>query len=643
MENISLKNVHIDDDFWSRYMQLIDESVIPYQWSMLNSSSNDDVNSHCIENFRIAAGKSDGSFEGVAFQDSDLAKWLEAVSYSLSNSPNPELETLADEVIELIEQAQQPDGYINTYFTLSNPECKWKNLREGHELYTAGHFIEAAVAYNQATGKRRFLEIVCRFSDLIYDLFLGEKPLLDGCPGHPEIELALMKLYKETSVKKYLDLATYFIDRRGKYPDCFMEEKKRVGWRQIFFEFSDYDPSYAQNHLPVREQTKAEGHAVRAVYLYCAMIDIAKEIGDNSLLDACKKLWDNIVQKRMYITGGIGSSGYLERFTTDYDLPNDRGYCETCASIGLALFGFRMAKATGESHYIDVAERALYNTIIAGIALDGKSFFYVNPLDVWPPNCMEHTSLSHVKPIRQKWFGVACCPPNIARTLASLGQYIYCRSDDRLLLNLYIANCMELDINGNNISILFSTSFLDDGKSVMVIDAEQSFEFTIGLRIPDYVEKYSFAIDGSSTDYIIENGYVLFRKRWEGKTEIAINFEILARFVSANPEIRADIGKIALVKGPMVFCLEQIDNGPNLASIIVDPYTSVFEDWDSCLLGGTPILKFSGRMISGENWGSMLYKIAEFNTRFVDLTAIPYGLWGNRKPGEMTVWMKASI
>ena len=643
MKYISLKNVQISDNFWSRYIRLVRESTIPYQWAILNDNVDDTEPSHCMENFRISAGESTGSFKGAVFQDSDLAKWLEAVSYSLATDPEPELEALADEVIELIGHAQQPDGYLNTYFTISAPESRWKNLREGHELYTAGHFIEAAVAYHKATGKRRFLDIMCRFTDLACQLFLGEKPLLDGYPGHPEIELALVKLYRETGTKRYLDLARYFIDRRGEAPDCFIEEKNRDGWKQIFREFSDYDPLYAQNHMPVREQETAEGHAVRATYLYCAMADIAEETGDKSLLDACRKLWDNIVQKRMYITGGIGSSGYLERFTTDYDLPNDRCYCETCASVGLALFGFRMAKITGESRYMDGVERALYNTMLAGIALDGESFFYVNPLEVWPPSCMEHTSLSHVKPVRQKWFSVACCPPNIARTLASLGQYIYYRSDDEFLLNLYIDSRMEEDINGSRVSFLLETSFLKDGKSVLTINAEQSCECTIGLRIPEYVEGYTFTVDGASIDYIVENGYALFTKQWEGESRIEVAFDIPARFVSANPEVRADTGKVALVKGPIVFCLEQVDNGPNLASIVVDPRSSIIEEWDPDLLGGTPVLKFTGRKISGDNWGSKLYKPAEFNTMPVELTAIPYGLWGNRKPGEMTVWMKACI
>ena len=372
---ISLKNIYIDDSYWNKYIKLIGEKVLPYQWRILNDQVPDAAPSYCLKNFKIAGGLENGERKGTVFQDSDAAKWLEAVAYSLETTPNEELEKQADYVIDLICRAQESDGYLDTYYTLVEPENKWKNLCEGHELYCAGHLIEAAVAYYYATGKKKLLECVCRLSDLIAKTFSTEKGKVRGYPGHPEIELALIKLYKATENKSYLNLAEYFIDERGSKPNIFLEQMKIPGFKHIFYEFNNYEPKYSQSHLPVRQQTTAEGHAVRAVYLYCAMADLAKINHDESLEKQCKILWENITKKRMYITGGIGSSGYLERFTTDYDLPNDCNYSETCASIGLALFGFLIANLTHEASYIDICEKAIYNTVRAGISMEGDKYF----------------------------------------------------------------------------------------------------------------------------------------------------------------------------------------------------------------------------------------------------------------------------
>lgn len=446
--SISLKDIHITDNFWRKYIKLVKDVIIPYQWDILNDKLEGVETSHCIENFRIAAGESQGEYYGAVFQDTDVAKWLEAVGFVLNYERDEGLERLADETIDLIGRAQQPDGYLNTYFTIKEPEMRWSNLMEGHELYTAGHMIEAAVAYYESTGKKRFLEIVCRFADLICRTFGTGEDQIHGYPGHQEIELALVKLYRVTGKKAYLETAKYFIDARGVGENYFLRETKSEKYKLIMPEFANYDPVYSQSVIPVREQQKAEGHAVRAVYMYTAMADLSCEYNDASLFAACERLWNNIVSKQMYITGGIGSSGILERFTTDYDLPNDSNYSESCASIGLAMFGKRMADITKDAAYMDTVERALYNTVLSGIAMDGKSFFYVNPLEVWPPNCMPKTSKEHVKAVRQTWYGVACCPTNIARTLASLGQYIYFQEKDRIYTNLYISNQAEVEING---------------------------------------------------------------------------------------------------------------------------------------------------------------------------------------------------
>ena len=639
--SIPLNRIQIDDVFFNKYVKLVKEVIIPYQWEVLNDRLEDVETSHCIENFKIAAGEAEGEFQGAVFQDTDVAKWLEAVGFVLSMEPDAELEKLADETIELIGRAQQDDGYINTYFTIREPDARWSNLTEGHELYTAGHLIEAAVSYYEATGKDRFLKIMSRFADLICDTFGEEEGQIQGYPGHQAIELALVKLYRVTGEKKYLDQAKYFIDARGQGENYFLKEIEGRGYRYIFPEFADYDPKYSQSHLPVREQKTAEGHAVRAVYMYCAMADLAKEYQDEELLQCCDALWNNIVSKRMYITGSIGSSGLLERFTTDYDLPNDCNYSETCASIGLALFGKRMADIKKDAKYMDVVERVLYNTLLSGIAMDGKSFFYVNPLEVWPDNCIPRTSKDHVKPVRQKWFGVACCPPNIARTLASLGQYIYFQEDDKVFVNLYISNRTKIFVNGAMVQLEVKGEYPWKNRIQLNISAEKEVKVSLALRIPAYSKKARFYKNGREiSGYQVENGYAILEGC--GKDDsIAIELDITPQFVHANPAVRADSGKTAIVKGPLVYCLEEEDNENNLASIFVDSGCSLEETYEEDLLGGISTIRFQGKKIRSDGWKEdQLYGYRKTEFQDVCLKAIPYCYWNNRVPGEMLVWMK---
>lgn len=639
--SVPLCQIHINDSFFNRYVKLVKEVIIPYQWEVLNDRLEDVEISHCIKNFKIAAGEAKGKFQGAVFQDTDVAKWLEAVGFVLSTERDEELEKLADETIELIGRAQQEDGYINTYFTIKEPNARWTNLTEGHELYTAGHLIEAAVAYYEATGKERFLNIVCKFADLLCETFGEEPEKIHGYPGHQEIELALIKLYRTTKEKKYLELADYFIRARGKGENYFLKEMNAKGYKNIFPEFAGYDPKYSQSHLPVKEQKTAEGHAVRAVYMYCAMADLAKEYQDKELLECCDVLWKNMVTKRMYITGSIGSSGLLERFTTDYDLPNDSNYSETCASIGLALFGKRMAEIKKDASYMEVVERALYNTLLSGIAMDGKSFFYVNPLEVWPDTCMNRTSKEHVKPVRQKWFGVACCPPNIARTLASLGQYIYFMEDNSLYVNLYIANQTNIVLNGIPVTVKMKGQFPWESNVEIDISAEEEVEATFALRIPKYAGNVRILKNGMELqEYQVEKGYAMIRGIYT-KDTLTLNFDMRPQFIRANPLVRADAGKVALIKGPVVYCLEEVDNGKNLASVFVNASCELKETYEEHLLGGINTITFRGKKLSSETWGEeMLYENNEVKLEEVELKAIPYCTWNNRKPGEMLVWMK---
>lgn len=639
LSSLPLKNIRINDSFWTKYTKLVKDVIIPYQWDSLNDNIEGSEPSHCLNNFRIAAGEKEGEFGGAVFQDTDVAKWLEAVAFTLSTTKDEALENLADSVIDLIGRAQDKNGYINTYFTIKEPNLRWTNLTEGHELYTAGHLIEAAVAYYNATGKEKFLNIMIKFADLICAAFGEKENQIHGYPGHQEIELALVKLYEVTKDMKYLETAKYFIEKRGKAPNYFLEEEKTEKFKRIFPEFNNYTPLYSQSHLPVREQTTAEGHAVRAVYMYCAMADIAYEYEDRDLLDTCKTLWNNIVNKRMYITGGIGSSGILERFTTDYDLPNDINYSETCASIGLALFGLRMTKITKEAHYMDIVEKALYNTVLAGIAMDGKGFFYVNPLEVWPKACIERTSKEHVKPVRQKWFGVACCPPNIARTLASLGQYIYLIDKDRLYVNLFIANETVFEVDNTQVNIKLETNFPNDNNINIHFNSELEEEISLALRIPLYAENYTISLNDEIYEFETDKGYAVIKGRFKND-KIKVSFDAPAKFVYANPLVRADSGKVALMKGPLVYCLEEVDNKDNLSAIFVDTSVSPEERYDKELFGGTTIAMLQGKKIINDNWNEdELYGTQKPIYEDITIKAVPYCYWCNRKPGEMIVWM----
>lgn len=636
---LPLQDVKMKDDFWNRYCGLIKNVVLPYQWDAINDRIEGAEPSHSLENFRIAAGESHGEFKGAVFQDTDVAKWLEAVAYTLATDRDLELEKTADEVIDLIGRAQCEDGYINTYYTIREPENRWTNLKSNHELYTAGHLLEAAVAYFEATGKRKFLEIMMRFADLICKVFGPGENQLHGYPGHQEIELALVKLYKVTGEKKYLDMAKYFIDTRGVGENYFLREiEKKEG--KDSEEAKNYDTRYAQSHLPVREQETAEGHAVRFTYMCCAMADIAEETDDEELLTACKKLWNNAVEKRMYLTGSIGSSGILERFTTDYDLPNDCNYSESCASIGLALFGLRMARITKDASYLDTVERALYNTVLSGIAMDGKSFFYVNPLEVWPDNCMEFTSKEHVKAVRQKWFGVACCPPNIARTLASLGQYIYSVGEDALFVNLFVANETEFPLGGRKVQISLDTKFPVENKLSLRVKAESGNPFTLAVRVPEYAKNYKVFLNGKQVEGKVQDGFFYLTDTFENDI-LEISFDAPARIVRANPQVRADEGKLAIMRGPLVYCLEEQDNGKNLASLFLRGDAVLEEQYDKELFGGTVVITTKAKRISQDAWqDGRLYAERPVTLEDTQIKAIPYCFWDNRTPGEMIVWLK---
>ncbi len=628
--------VTISDQFWAHRRELVRREMIPYQWKALNDELEDTEPSGSIRNFRIAAGLEEGVFYGCVFQDSDVAKWIESAAFSLAYAPDPALEQTLDELIDLIGKAQQPDGYLNTYFIINGLENRFTNLMYQHELYCCGHFIEAAIAYYRVTGKRKLLEIICRYVDCIASQIGPEDGKKHGYPGHEIIEMALVKLSEVTQEARYRTLAEYFIRQRGQEPNYFEQEiagrNGEFKWRE-----SPFGLQYYQAGIPVTQQTQAQGHAVRAVYLYSGMADIARLTGDENLHKACRTLFENIVRRQMYITGSIGASSYGESFVDDYELPNDTIYGETCAAIGMVFFAYRMLLLENRSEYADVMERILYNGAISGMSLDGKQFFYVNPLEVTPAACRKDWKYHHIKTQRQKWFKCACCPPNLARMVASISEYVYTQRDDRIHMHLYMSNesCFTLS-SGQHVKLAVTTDYPWDGKvSVHISQAESPF--TLALRIPGWCDTWSVTRNGIPEAADTEDGYALLPDCRNGD-ELVLNLDMRVRFVRADPRVRQNAGKIAMMRGPVVYCLEEADNGTALWNLIADPREPWTAAW-SDMLGG--IMRIQGTAWrASDACQEALYSEAPISYTRIQATWVPYYAWANRGEGEMSVWVR---
>ncbi len=639
-----LHQLKINDPFLGQYQRLVRDVVIPYQWDALNDRVTEAEPSHAIANFRIAAGLEQGEFYGMVFQDSDVAKWLEAVAWSLCQKPDAELEKTADEVIELVAAAQCEDGYLNTYFTVKAPEERWTNLAECHELYCAGHMIEAGVAYFQGTGKRRLLDVVCRLADHIDSVFGPGETQLHGYPGHPEIELALMRLYDVTQEPRYLNLVKYFIEERGAQPHFYDSEYEKRGktsyWNTYGPAWMVKDKAYSQAHLPLAEQQTAIGHAVRFVYLMAGMAHLARLSNDEGKRQDCLRLWSNMAQRQLYITGGIGSQSSGEAFSSDYDLPNDTVYAESCASIGLMMFARRMLEMEADGHYADVMERALYNTVLGGMALDGKHFFYVNPLEVHPKTLAFNHIYDHVKPVRQRWFGCACCPPNIARVLTSLGHYIYTVHPDALLINLYVGNDVAIPVGDNALQLRISGNYPWQEQVKIEITSPVPFTHTLALRLPDWCAEPAVSLNGEAITGEASRGYLYLNRRWQEGDTLTLTLPMPVRRVYGNPRVRQQAGKVALQRGPLVYCLEEADNGANLHNLSL-PRDSEFRVYE-----GKGI--FAHKMlIQTEGIGCHMketdalwqYDRSPVQRQPRTLTFIPWFSWANRGEGEMRIWV----
>lgn len=617
--------------FLPKLSGLVKDVVIPYQYKILNDEIPGVEKSHALENLRLAAEKLKGgavneNFYGMVFQDSDVAKWLEAAAFTLVQSENPEIEAEVESVIDLLAAAQHKDGYLNSYFTVKEPDRRWSNLQEAHELYCAGHLIEAACAHYEATGSDKLLKIMENNADCIYDHFMNS--CKDGYCGHPEIELALMKLYKASGNEKYKELALHFVNVRGKCPHYFIEEKKSRGWEIWGSDAEDTD--YTQSTVPVREQKDAVGHAVRAVYLYTAMADLAAESGDESLREACESLWESITRRRMYVTGGIGSTVIGEAFTVDYDLPNSTVYAETCASIGLIFFARRMLELEPKGEYGDVMERALYNTVLAGMQLDGKRFFYVNPLESVPGISGEAATQKHVLPQRPSWYSCACCPPNVARLLSSIGCYAYSTGENTLFTHLYIGGSVD---SGMDYSLSCETGYPHCGK--IHYEFLGSKETTLAFRIPEWSVNTVILINGEKTEPDIRDGYAYLTRLFSNGDTIELSLDMTPRKVYASPLVPADTGYAAVQRGPLVYCAEGADNNGDVLSLSLDREGSLKEE--KCdLLDGAAV-------INAEGWRTLgfdgLYTSRRPEREKTEIKMIPYYAWGNRGLGQMRVWL----
>ena len=629
-KQIPQKAYHADDSFLGRYQKLIRQEVIPYQYQVLCDQAEGAEKSHVIANF-VNAGKAlcgedtgDG-FYGMVFQDSDAAKWLEAAAYSLTIFPDQELENTVDELVELIAQAQDKDGYLNTRFTIKDRDKRWTNLLEGHELYCAGHMMEAACAYYEATGKDRLLKVMLKNAEHIYHIFIEEGK--KGYPGHPEVELALMRMYHLTGEKHCLELAEHFINVRGVDRDFFKKECSSRDW-MVWGMIAD-DLEYNQSFAPVREQKDAVGHAVRAVYLYTAMADLASETGDEKLKEACRRLWESITRRRMYLTGGIGSTGMGEAFTVDYDLPGDTAYCETCASIGLMFFASRMLEQEIKGEYADVMERAFYNTVLAGMQLDGKRFFYVNPLECIPGISGKAVTHRHDLTMRPKWYACACCPPNTARLISSIGKYAYGENASTAWCHLFAGGEVSFE-NGMKLSCETDYPYGFTVKYQVTAGNGQ-----LAIHVPGWSKTYQVSINGEKTDVILQDGYVYLSVK-EMDT-ILITLDEAPYVMYASSKIPQLSGCTAVCRGPLVYCFEGVDNDQDILSLSLKRGGKLTATaYDSELLGGT--VKIIAEAVRRET-APDLYSSKPPAEKTCIAAAVPYYTWCNRGENQMRVWM----
>ena len=620
--------VKIHDAFWAPRQEINRTTTLPL------------IYRHCGESGRIGALKLDWkpgqpNPPQVAW-DSDLAKWMEAASSSLRTHPDPRLESQLDELIGLLAKAQRPDGYLNSYYTAVEPGKRWSNLRDQHELYCAGHLIEAAVAHFETTGQRNFLDVICRYADHIDSVFGSEPEKKRGYCGHPEIELALVKLFRATGQERYLRLSQFFIEERGRQPNYFDLEATARGEDPKNYWAKTHE--YTSSHSAVRNQTRAVGHAVRALYLYCGMADIARETRDKTLLETCERLWESIYHRQSYITGGIGVSRQNEGFTFDYDLPNESAYAETCAAIASVFWNHRLLQFHRDSRHADEIERALYNGVLSGVSADGRSFFYVNPLQVHADEI--NPDDPYLKAHRAGWFDCACCPPNVARLLASLGQYVYSESDQEIAIHLYVQSSAEMRIAGKTVALHQETEYPWKGKIRINIEPQSPVDFCLSLRLPGWCREADLFLNGKLVAAPLERGYICVRRKWKRGDRIELRLFMPIERVHAHPNVRANAGRVALQRGPIIYCVESIDVGVPLSSLILPRGNEFLAIYEKQMFGGTTTIQGEALVASEAGWDGKLYRFGSDTLVPTHFKAIPYSLWGNRDASEMAVWLR---
>jgi len=624
---VPFTNLAFDDPFWAPRMEINRTVTIPHMYQKLEETGRNAA-------FDLNFTRKVPSPIVEIFGDSDPAKWIEAASYVLATHPDPTLAALVDGLADRIIRAQQPDGYLNTHFTAIQPEMRWKNLRDWHEMYCAGHLIEGAVAHYQATGDPKLLQALARYADHIDARFGPEPDKKQGYGGHPEIELALVRLAQATGEARYLKLAKYLVDERGQQPYYYDIEARARGEDPKNFWAKNYE--YCQAHAPIREQTKVVGHAVRALYLLSGIADLADATDDASLLETCEQLWDNLVHRRMYLTGGIGPSHRNEGFTSDYDLPDESAYAETCAAIALIMWNARLVQFAGDGKYADVIEQTLYNGFISGVALDGKHFFYENPL----ASPGDHH--------RTEWFVCPCCPPNLGRILASVGNYFYSTGTHALWVHLYAQSTATMTVNDEPVQVRQVTQYPWDGQITLTLSLAQARPFTLHLHIPGWCDQWSIQINGAPLKFDMPpvNGYLAITRTWRPDDTVELNLAMFVQSVWAHPSVRQMQGRLALQRGPIIYALEGVDHGNiNLDRIALEPaqIEQFTAEHRPDFLGGVTVLHGTGSVIEESGWDDQLYRRNQpLETQPIDVMAIPYCTWDNRAPGGMRVWLRTT-
>lgn len=626
-QTVPFFHVSVSDSFWAPRQRVMSKRGLPYQYEELARQG-------CTGAFAWKPGMPEESWR---FRDSDLAKWIEAAAYALTQQANPTLEKQVDDYIATLGKAQHADGYINSYYGLVKTTEKYANLRSNHELYRMGHLIEAAIAYDAATGKREFLDVMIRCAQGMAKTFGRQPGMKRGYCGHEEVELALVRLYQHTGDRQHLELARYFVEERGQRPHYFDLEAEARGER-----VGKDNHDYYQAHKPVREQDKPVGHAVRAVYLYAAMADLALETNDATLIPPLRKLWREILDHQLYIHGGIGQTVHGERFTFPYDLPNETAYAETCAAIGMVLWAHRMLQLEPRGEYGDLMERALYNSVATGTSLDATRYSYAHPLTVFP-GTDPHQKTPHSNPKhlhgRYPWFEVPCCPPNLARVLLSIGGYVYTTNSNNIWVNLYMAGKADLSLGDRRVGIEVETDYPWDGNIVMRITESDGSPFTLNLRFPAWCRKFGVKINGRKVSHKPKDGYVALKGAWKAGDTIQMTLAMPIEAIETHPAVWQNADRVALMRGPILYCVEEVDNDPRLMNLTVIRRSLQVRRRET-ILDGVPILVGKATTHATEPWKGRLYQPAPTRIKTQAFTAIPYCLWDNRTPGNMTVWVR---